>query len=319
MRQGPNSRRTRGRSGSNGANSNNRRPNLPNRNQTFDSNGPDVRIRGNALQVHEKYQTLARDAAAAGDRVTAENYLQHAEHYHRIILEMNEAHRQATQDMRDSRDHRQANGRARDDGHDEAADGENRHSNGRDSAGNSAAGSANGSANSNGREPHRPESHRAESHRGESHRADSNGRGDGGGRAMNGRGQHAAQHSNGGTRGGTARQGTIESAEAFGADPRHGDERDGEAPLAEPLAGSLGGNQAHPSVADTAEAAESAPQSNRDPAELGADQAADDATEPRVPRRRRGAAARRRISTAEPAAGTAEGWTEERADTVPHE
>jgi hypothetical protein len=53
--------------------------------QTFDSNGPDVRIRGSAFQVHEKYLQLARDAAASGDRIIAESYLQHAEHYYRII------------------------------------------------------------------------------------------------------------------------------------------------------------------------------------------------------------------------------------------
>lgn len=56
-----------------------------NRNQTFDSNGPSVRIRGNAFQVHEKYLTLARDAYASGDRVMAENYFQHAEHYYRVV------------------------------------------------------------------------------------------------------------------------------------------------------------------------------------------------------------------------------------------
>ena len=58
---------------------------MPNRNQTFDSNGPDVRIRGSAHQVHEKYLTLARDASASGDRVLAESYFQHAEHYFRIL------------------------------------------------------------------------------------------------------------------------------------------------------------------------------------------------------------------------------------------
>jgi hypothetical protein len=61
------------------------------RHQTFDSNGPDVRVRGNAWQVHEKYQTLARDAQSSGDRVLAENYLQHAEHYYRLIEAINEA------------------------------------------------------------------------------------------------------------------------------------------------------------------------------------------------------------------------------------
>jgi Domain of unknown function (DUF4167) len=56
--------------------------------QTFDSNGPDVRIRGNAYQINEKYVALARDANSAGDRVLAESYLQHAEHYLRMINEM---------------------------------------------------------------------------------------------------------------------------------------------------------------------------------------------------------------------------------------
>lgn len=64
---------------------------MPLRHQTFDSNGPDVRIRGNAWQVHEKYLTLARDAASSGDRVQAENYLQHAEHYFRIINQIQES------------------------------------------------------------------------------------------------------------------------------------------------------------------------------------------------------------------------------------
>lgn len=58
--------------------------------QTFDSNGPDVRIRGNAFQINEKYLALARDAMSAGDRVLAESYFQHAEHYLRLINEMNE-------------------------------------------------------------------------------------------------------------------------------------------------------------------------------------------------------------------------------------
>ncbi len=63
---------------------------MPNRNQTFDSNGPDVRIRGSAHQVHEKYLTLARDASASGDRVLAESYFQHAEHYFRILSAFSE-------------------------------------------------------------------------------------------------------------------------------------------------------------------------------------------------------------------------------------
>ena len=58
--------------------------------QTFDSNGPDVRIRGTAYQITEKYIALARDATSSGDRVLAESYLQHAEHYQRSINEMTE-------------------------------------------------------------------------------------------------------------------------------------------------------------------------------------------------------------------------------------
>lgn len=56
-----------------------------NLNRTLESNGPDVKVRGTAHQICEKYQALARDAHASGDRIAYENYLQHAEHYHRII------------------------------------------------------------------------------------------------------------------------------------------------------------------------------------------------------------------------------------------
>jgi hypothetical protein len=78
MRQGPHPKRGRGRGG-------NRRSGPPNRNHTFDSNGPDIRIRGNAHQVHEKYMNLARDASTNGEVVIAEGYFQHAEHYYRIL------------------------------------------------------------------------------------------------------------------------------------------------------------------------------------------------------------------------------------------
>jgi hypothetical protein len=53
--------------------------------RTYDSNGPDVRIRGNARHIAEKYLQLARDAHTSGNPVAAENYLQHAEHYFRLI------------------------------------------------------------------------------------------------------------------------------------------------------------------------------------------------------------------------------------------
>ncbi|MBA4794017.1 DUF4167 domain-containing protein [Phenylobacterium sp.] len=60
-----------------------------NANRAFDSNGPEgVKVRGNAQHVFEKYQQLARDATSSGDRVLAENYLQHAEHYFRLLRAM---------------------------------------------------------------------------------------------------------------------------------------------------------------------------------------------------------------------------------------
>ena len=56
-----------------------------NPNRTYDSSGPEVKIRGSASHVYEKYLQLARDANSGGDRIMAENYLQHAEHYYRIM------------------------------------------------------------------------------------------------------------------------------------------------------------------------------------------------------------------------------------------
>ena len=55
------------------------------RNSTYESSGPEVKVRGSAAQVLERYLALARDASAAGDRIAAENYLQHAEHYYRVL------------------------------------------------------------------------------------------------------------------------------------------------------------------------------------------------------------------------------------------
>ncbi len=65
-----------------------------NRNHVFDSNGPDLRIRGTAQQLFEKYLQLGRDATSSGDRVMAEGYFQHAEHYFRILNAMNQAAQQ---------------------------------------------------------------------------------------------------------------------------------------------------------------------------------------------------------------------------------
>ncbi len=74
-------RRMRGRPNSNAPQRNN--GNMLTR--SFESNGPDVKIRGTAQHIAEKYVTLARDAQVAGDPIMAENYLQHAEHYMRLI------------------------------------------------------------------------------------------------------------------------------------------------------------------------------------------------------------------------------------------
>jgi Domain of unknown function (DUF4167) len=102
MRPGQQNKRGRGRGNSGGSSgggnpssggssSNNNNNNNFNRKgsnpltRTYDSSGPDVKIRGTAQHIAEKYSTLARDSHSSGDRVMAENYLQHAEHYYRII------------------------------------------------------------------------------------------------------------------------------------------------------------------------------------------------------------------------------------------
>ena len=90
MRPGQNKRsRNRNNGGGGGGghqqNNNGNRPRLPNRMQTFDSSGPNIKIRGNAYQVFERYIALAREASSAGDRIAAENFYQHAEHYFRIM------------------------------------------------------------------------------------------------------------------------------------------------------------------------------------------------------------------------------------------
>ena len=89
MRHNTQARRMRGGRNNNHGHQNNngQRRGFQNKNRVFDSNGPDVRIRGTAFQIVEKYQTLAKDASSTGDWVLAESYLQHAEHYQRMISE----------------------------------------------------------------------------------------------------------------------------------------------------------------------------------------------------------------------------------------
>lgn len=95
MRQAHNARRSRGRS--------NRKHNVPLKHQNFESNGPDVRIRGNAHQVYEKYLAMARDANSAGNRISAEGYYQHAEHYFRIMNDSTDPQNAARQQQQQQR------------------------------------------------------------------------------------------------------------------------------------------------------------------------------------------------------------------------
>lgn len=71
-------------------------------NRNYESNGPDLKVRGNAQSIYEKYQSLAHDALSSGELITAENYLQHAEHYYRIV--------QANQPVRQEEDASAENG-----------------------------------------------------------------------------------------------------------------------------------------------------------------------------------------------------------------
>ena len=71
----------------------------PQRGQTFDSSGPNIRIRGSAHQIFERYVALAREAAIGDDRVTAENYYQHAEHYFRIANAGRDSNQQGSQPL----------------------------------------------------------------------------------------------------------------------------------------------------------------------------------------------------------------------------
>ncbi len=67
---------------------NGRRPNPGNViNRVFDSSGPEGKVRGTPQQIIEKYQSLAHDSQLSGDRVSAENFQQHSEHYSRLLLE----------------------------------------------------------------------------------------------------------------------------------------------------------------------------------------------------------------------------------------
>ncbi len=95
MRNGQNKQRMRNRNNNNN-NNNNRRSQNP-MTRVYESNGPDIKIRGTASHIAEKYLQLARDARSSGDPVAAENYYQHAEHYFRLIATAQEQFRQNQQ------------------------------------------------------------------------------------------------------------------------------------------------------------------------------------------------------------------------------
>lgn len=88
-------KRSRGRNRRNGGNNQNTQFNNPNRH--YESVGPDVKIRGSAQQVLEKYQQYARDAHTSGDRILSEAYFQYAEHYQRIVAKQTEVRQQQSQ------------------------------------------------------------------------------------------------------------------------------------------------------------------------------------------------------------------------------
>jgi hypothetical protein len=95
MRNGQ--KRMRGRSNNNNNNNNHNNNFRKSQNpltRVYESNGPDVKIRGTASHIAEKYIQLARDSQSSGDPVAAENYYQHAEHYFRLIATAQEQFRQ---------------------------------------------------------------------------------------------------------------------------------------------------------------------------------------------------------------------------------
>ncbi|MEO1493731.1 MAG: DUF4167 domain-containing protein [Pseudomonadota bacterium] len=104
MRSAQKSNRSRGRGNRKGGGGNNL-------NRVYDSAGPEGKVRGTPQQIIDKYLTLARDAQTSGDRVTAENFLQHAEHYQRILIQATA--QQQEQSKRDAPDQQPSEQQAR--------------------------------------------------------------------------------------------------------------------------------------------------------------------------------------------------------------
>ena len=113
--------------------------NSTNPNRSWDSNGPEVKVRGNAQTVFERYQQLARDAQSSGNRVRAENLLQHAEHYLRLNAELQAAAEKAREERDARRDKERAErgdgGRGDSDGDDNRGRNRRRRRDGDDDAG----------------------------------------------------------------------------------------------------------------------------------------------------------------------------------------
>lgn len=93
-----------------------------NRNHVFDSTGPDMRIRGTAQQLFEKYLQIGRDAFGSGDRVMAESYFQHAEHYFRILNAMSQAQQSAPPQQHHQQPRRYQNGPESNEGYGDAGE-----------------------------------------------------------------------------------------------------------------------------------------------------------------------------------------------------
>jgi len=117
MRNGQN-KRMRGRGHNHGHRKNHHNP----MSRVYESNGPDVKIRGNPAHIAEKYVQLARDAQASGDPISAENYYQHAEHYYRLIAAAQEQFRQNNPHL--ARPENEMQTGARDEAFDEEDDGQ---------------------------------------------------------------------------------------------------------------------------------------------------------------------------------------------------
>lgn len=154
MKQIPKNNRNRQRSGrrpsgGGGGGGNNVGHNL---NRVYESNGPEGRVRGTAQQLIEKYSTLGRDAMTTGDRIVAENFLQHAEHYQRIVATALAAEAEA-QERRQQQQAAQQEHQNR-----------SQNGNGQQSNQNPSHGNGNGQHRGNGAsEPHQPRHERAES------------------------------------------------------------------------------------------------------------------------------------------------------------